>query len=905
MTIFSCKSAMKLSLLCASFTLISAQPISQGAQFLKRMKEYWKEGDLETAKRQIRSYLEQDSQGELTEEMHLLLGDIYLKEGNYISALEEYDLLQKKALEEKVFYNKTLCYYETNQTQELLLIAQVFSSHAQLTLEQKNSVRYLCASNFFEQAMKTPEKNPILLQKAQELFASCAGTSFEALSLYPLARIHEITGDNKLSASYYEAASKHHPDADTHFLFQAALLRSEEAPELAITTFKRLFPSSSKKSEALYNCLLLQYKTKQLKEFISTYESHHHLLTSEQKIAANYLLGKSLFYLEEFEKAMDPLLETMESASSSSSKKTAQLMLLESAYKTQKIDAYQKIFRNGAYPLVNDENYPAAHLIYIKLLKEKEYYPEFIEEAHAFMAQNPDHPEKEQIQWDTAYFLYKAKKWKEADVLFTALVEENPSSKFALNAWRLGLNCALSQMQSSSEKEQSLYRSTFIDKIRLILPHKEALTSKEREVFCFELIKTLFLEKQFEDVLTTSQEFLQENPATRFAEDIKVLQTLCFLNNPNHIDLFVQNAEKLLQPTTSFAEKDELRLHLFNIYVQKAEQGMEIEKDLALEKAAYHLYELFQKNPLSLKKENLEWLAEYHYGFVKKHQKDPTASRDLFTSHLQRSSALFASLLPAESQELTETSEVFLLRLATLFSWSGQFDKKAALLGQFVHPNKSTESIIQRQLALELAEAHHILGNFLQALEAYNVLIENYPFSSIRALAILKRSKLLTYYLPEDQKTEDNPTYVHNLNDLKDLEIQRSLLSEPLHLEAGLEYIRWKSELTQDDFSRRKKQIHLLQLFKENFQSEFLTENRDGIDSITKEKENLLSSYLQFTEAEILRLEASLLEEATESKLLIEKAHSNIEAALRESIHIPETLKKRIELCQQEMEKML
>ncbi len=898
---FPYKAAMQLSLLCASFTLCSAQPVSQGAQFLKRMKEYWKEGDLETAKRQIRSYLEKDSTGDLQEEMHLLLGDIYLKEGNYLSALEEYNLLQKEDLQEKIFYNKTLCFYETDQTQELVQIAETFPSHSSLSLEQKNSIRYLCASNFFENAMKAADKDLVLLEKSKELFTSCAGTSFEPLSLYPLARIHEITGQNILAASYYEAASKCHPDADAHFLFQAALLRSEEAPELAITTFKKLFPASSKQSEALYNCLLLQYKTKQLKEFISTYETHHHILNKEQEIAANYLLGKSLFHLEEFEKAIDPLLETMGSSSSPSSKRTAQLMLLECAYKIQNIDLYQKIFRNGSAPLVNDENYTTAHLVYIKLLKEREHYGEFIEEAQAFMAQNPEHPEQEQVLWDTAYFLYQSKKWKQADALFASLITTHPGSKFIPNAWRLSLNCALSQMQSSSLEEQTSYRTALIDKIKIILLQNEALTSAEKETFSFELIKNLFLQERFEEVLSTSQELLKQIPQTRFLEDLKLLQTLCFLSDPKHVELFIEHAEALLEQSTAFAQRDQLRLHLFNAYVQKADLSSDKDKDNALAKAAYHLYELFEKNPLSLKKENIQWLAEYHYDIVKNLQTDPSASRDFFTSHLHRSASLFEALLPAENTDLTEVSETFLFRLSTLLSLSGQFDKKAAILERFIKPQISMQSLIQRQLALELAEAHHILGNFLQALDSYNLLIQNYPSSSIRALAILKRSKLLTYYLPEDQKTEENPTYAQNLNDLKDLEIQRSLLSEPLHLEAGLEYIRWKSDLTQEDSARKKKQIHLLQLFKENFQSEFLTENKDAADPSTKEKEMLLSSYLQFAEAEILRLEASLIEVPSEAQILIEKAHSNIELLLEQSTQLPESLKKRIELCQQEM----
>ncbi len=902
---FSYKAATQLSLLCASFALCSAQPITQGAQFLKRMKEYWNEGDFETAKRQIRSYLEKDPTDDLQEEMHLLLGDIYLKEGNYPSALEEYNSLQNEELQSKVFYNKVLCYYELDQTQELIRIANIFSSNPHLTLEQRNSVRYLCASNFFEHAMKTAEKDLGLLEKARELFISCAGTSFEALSLYPLARIHEISGENKLAASYYEAASKYHPDAHTHFLFQAALLRSEEAPELAIATFQKLFPSSFKQSEALYNCLLLQYKTKQLKEFIATYETHHHLLHPEQEIATNYLLGKSLFYLGEYDKAIDPLLETLAHSNSPSSKRTAQLMLLECAYKIQNIDLYQKIFRNGSYPLVNDENYTTAHLVYIKLLKEREHYAEFIEEAQAFLAQNPEHPEQEQVLWDTAHFLYQARKWKEADALFTVFIQEHPLSKFVPNAWRLGLNCALSQMQASSADEQASYRNTLIDKIRLILPQKNTLSLAEKETFSFELIKNLFLEGRFEEALASCQDLLQELPQTRFLEDIKLLQTLCLLSNPNQVEQFIQHAEALVEQPASFSQKDQLRLHLFNAYVQKADRSEGKDKANALAKAASHLYELFEKNPASLKKENIQWLAEYHYDFVKSLQTNSSVPRDVFTSHLHRSAALFEALLPTDTTELTEVSEAYLYRLSTLLSWSGQYERKAALLGRFIQPQIAMQSLVQRQLALELAEAHHILGNFLQALDAYNLLIQNYPSSSIKALAILKRSKLLTYYLPEDQKSEENPTYVQNLNDLKDLEIQRSLLSEPLHLEAGLEYIRWKSALTQEDSARKKKQIHLLQLFKENFQSEFLTENREAMDSITREKELLLSSYLQFAEAEILRLEASLLDVPSEAAALIEKACSGIDHLLKQSPSLPESLKKRIELSQQEMGKAL
>ena len=201
MALFPYKAAMQLSLLFASCTLFSAQPPMQEAQFLKRMKEYWKEGDFETAKRQIRSYLEQNPNPVLCEEMHLLLGDLYLKEGNFLSALEEYDQIKKEELLDKLFYNKVLCFYETNKVEQLLDISKSFASHPTITLEQKNSIRYLCASNFFEYSIASQNKDLNVLEKSKELFESCAGTPFENLSFYPLARLNELHGNKKQAAS--------------------------------------------------------------------------------------------------------------------------------------------------------------------------------------------------------------------------------------------------------------------------------------------------------------------------------------------------------------------------------------------------------------------------------------------------------------------------------------------------------------------------------------------------------------------------------------------------------------------------------------------------------------------------------------------------------------------------------
>ncbi len=905
MALFPYKAAMQLSLLCASCTLFSAQPPTQEARFLKRMKEYWKEGDFETAKKQIVGYLEQDPNSNLHEEMHLLLGDLYLKEGNFKSALDEYNQLSKEDLLEKVYYNKVLCLYETDNTEELSVISKTFASQEKLSIEQKNSIRYLCASSLFEYFIASKKEDLLILNRSKELFESCAGTSFETLSFYPLARIYELNGSKKLAASYYEAAAPFHPELSNQFLFQSAILRSEVAPELAIPIFEHLFSfPSPKQSEALYNCLLVQYKTKKFKDFVTTYEKNYHLLNLDHDTSIIQFLGKSLYQLGDFEKAIDPLLQTLTQSKDRISQRTAQLMILESAYKMQNVELYHKMFRNPSYPLVNDENYSKAHLVYLNLLKAREYFPEFIEESKMFVLQNPTHPEKEQVLWDTAYFLYQAKNWNESNHLLSSFINEYPSSKSFANAWRLQLNCNLFQLQTSPASEISEFRQALIKNIQKILPQEAILSSSEKETFSFELVKNLFLEEKFEDTLSACQVLLNESPQTRFLGELELLQTLCYLSDPQYQSLFIEHAENLLEKSPNFSEADKLRLHLFNAYVQISGKTTSEERNFPLNKAANHLYLVFQKNIAVLKSENVQWLAEHYYELSKQLEEDPLSPQNLKKSYIDRSIAVFEFLLPIENDLLQEKTESFLLRLSTLFSWSNQLERKTNLLGRFFKLTTQTHSPIQRQLLLELAQSHDKLGDSLKALNLYNVLIQNYPASSIRALAVLDRSKLLSVYLPLDQQTEENTTYAQNLNDLKDLEVQRSLLSEPLHLEAGLEYIRWKSSLSQTALAQKEKNIKLLQLFKENFQSEFLLYEKESSDPIVKEKEQILISYLKFVEAEILRLEACLIEAPSESEVLKITAQGKIQELLLQT-SIPEPLKKRIELSQKEMETSL
>ncbi len=189
---FSYKTAKLVSssfLACILLSLSPPQSTSQDVPLLKRIRDYWKEGDYSSAKKQIQIYLERNPVGELSEELRLLLGDLYVREGNFASALEEYALLKKTELKEKSFYNEAVCLYETKNYKELLALTKLIPSQKQLSFEQTRSIKYLCGLALEE------SKDPAVFHDAVAMFEACKNTPFAPKALASLISLHLSRGD--------------------------------------------------------------------------------------------------------------------------------------------------------------------------------------------------------------------------------------------------------------------------------------------------------------------------------------------------------------------------------------------------------------------------------------------------------------------------------------------------------------------------------------------------------------------------------------------------------------------------------------------------------------------------------------------------------------------------------------
>jgi hypothetical protein len=176
--------------------------------------------------------------------------------------------------------------------------------------------------------------------------------------------------------------------------------------------------------------------------------------------------------------------------------------------------------------------------------------------------------------------------------------------------------------------------------------------------------------------------------------------------------------------------------------------------------------------------------------------------------------------------------------------------------------NSSESWKLQRQTLFELGKIHLAQNDSDAALKVFDDLIASSSLtpSYYSNAALLEKSRILLSRC--DEKCETNPAVASILSTLKDLQIQKKLACEPLHLEAALEYADVRASLAPTE-SRTESAIFFLNRVKDDFnaQDDAIGQEYHEARIRLPEKDLLYQNYMKCIEAEILRLEAELAEE--------------------------------------------
>lgn len=372
----------------------------------------------------------------------------------------------------------------------------------------------------------------------------------------------------------------------------------------------------------------------------------------------------------------------------------------------------------------------------------------------------------------------------------------------------------------------------------------------------FEIALMLFKQKKWEEALQLLQEYLQDHPNDYLGH---LLLANCFYESQKDLEKFVSHAEKVLLLNPQFSERNKLKMNLFNAYLHLGTN---------LEKASDHLYEAIISHEIPIKNEQAIWLGNRFYATVKadEYEIEPLLDPTILES-ARRAVAIYETILipfPEISAE-TISLEQELYKLSNLYGWLHNSKKQEEVLVNLIaqQNGKTLSWSLRSRSLLALANCYRSAGKVDLALENYALLLKNPKGVDPIVLnrAKLAWARLNFALLPKEKQQLENEDLIAILKVLKDLQIKKTAAQEPIHLEAALDYIRYRSSLEplekQDDET-----LFLLLRMKEDFSNKTDLWAKDyalGREKLP-EKETLYQAYMLLVDAHILNLESKLAE---------------------------------------------
>ncbi len=246
----------------------------QEALLLRRITEYWKDGDYATVKRQVIDFLTKNPNTSLRDPLNSMLGDLYFQEHNFQQALASYQSIQNSEIVEKIFFNHLQAHFEMRDYLPVIEKGENF-------LKEKNKsaavdplkVRYLVSEAYFRYALASDdaEKKVFYLKLAKPHYKILSQTSLSDRALFPLAEIHRLLREDERAAALYISLAEKYPEHRERFLFQAGILQIKDNKFEAINTFFKVHEMGGKRSRlAAYNALILMYQAESIRRLSSS-----------------------------------------------------------------------------------------------------------------------------------------------------------------------------------------------------------------------------------------------------------------------------------------------------------------------------------------------------------------------------------------------------------------------------------------------------------------------------------------------------------------------------------------------------------------------------------------------------------------------------------------------------------
>jgi hypothetical protein len=387
---------------------------------LRRIADFWEEGEYRIAKSQMEEFLELYPDSSYANTLCTALGDLFLREKNYQKALEYY------ANGEDVFLNRLQCLYHLQWHATLSDECEAYlktsgSHHLQAT--------YFLAIALYSQALQA--ENPrMFAERAKPYFETLAGSELSDEVAGAYAHLRYLLGD-------YEEASKIYLEMagdSTELLFQAAVMQAKFNPPLALETLSKI-----QTPQAAFHRLILLHDLGRYDEIVAQKEDFLQSVPAGKVDLAHLIVGRSYLALDQREESIKELKAFLEMTNETGGPALAQLS--EAAYQLGNLEMLESAI--ARMEVKSDAQFYRA-----LLLKKFERWEEAADQLKAI-------PQSPEALLELAQVEAKLNHWTEAKEAAKSLLSNYPESPLVPFAWQYAAGAAI-ELRSVSELEELL-----------------------------------------------------------------------------------------------------------------------------------------------------------------------------------------------------------------------------------------------------------------------------------------------------------------------------------------------------------------------------------------------------------------------------------------------------------------
>lgn len=909
-----------LSIFSASLFSIEIDPSSvqqneEEALFLRRIIDFWDEGQRLVVKQELEKYLQENTSSNFTDYLNALLGDIYLCEDNLASAVEKYANISNLDIKEKILPNYIQSLYHLKRfgsvCQECIANEEIIKACDKDTYHR---FCFILGDSYYNQALDATdeEMKKAFANNAKAYFAKLIDQPFEKDVLEQLANVEAILQEYEIAAGIYVKLSDKNPSRREEFLFHAANMQLAYDKNMALQTFTQISHiGKEKKLEAAFNRLLILIDQEKWSEIVLAKDQFSELLKGDQKLLFTFYLAKSYYVLQNFSKAADVALSYLDKATEFTGYTKAILQMMTSlGEKMENQPLFDKAIVKFEEFAPNDIDLAKIYLARAVYFKKKGDYQKAKLDFASIEKKFIDF-EDESYLVESAHFYYQMKDYLRSRLRFKSYIGKTQNKELLPVCLNYFINSSIKITESIPDDKKEAAKSVLLKDLEEYLTNEAILPTNdviERTVLLGQLKYEL---SDPEDALKTLMALYDKYEIVHHRPEV----TLLIADSYKKIDenlLFCFYGEKTIENDLDHSlDLTNLRLGLFNEYISRYSSAKKME---FLDKAAENLYMALSFNPslfdgkTGVKTENILWLASHYYNKVEEYMKvdwrrslsDDKEINICATRAILSLEQLINSSCPnfeISKENLFLEQEV--LRLADLYGYKKDYSAKKEVLENLVKNYRNDDFFQNKDKAyFNLALTYQILGDTIQAKNFFSKVIALNSKNYFNVASNLNFARLELSSIDEPNFKLDNPKVVEELSCLKNIKLQKNLQNEPLHLEAALDYVDVQSKIENSLDSK----IALLLKIKQDFTQggDIISLDYQNSMKLYPDKVKIVDAYLTLVDAKILLLNA----EKEHNIETLAQAESLIKRLKDDGLILTSYLDKKIEEISQEI-KML